>query len=290
MLKVYKSPYDYGGQEPVVIDNTVYIPQENDDDNNFVSEEELRKKHLEEKAAEEKRFNDAVNAEVRRIIEMRSAELEQQRINILDAANKAAKATAEDTKKTTAAVLERASKECAILKEKAKAEGFKEGFDEGKKQSMEKCSKYIDASAQLLSDINAHKDAYYISNEKELRETLFLMVQKITKAELKTDPAVIERIIADAAKGFRNSDYIKISLADGEVSREIKTDEKLIKKLIPFIPDIDVEILPDAEEGTVILDNNEEIVDASVPTQLDFLKEILKNTREKTTTEGTNNK
>ena len=290
MLKVYKSPYDYGGQEPVVIDNTVYIPQENDDDNNFISEEELRKKHLEEKAAEEKRFNDAVNAEVRRIIEMRSAELEQQRINILDAANKAAKATAEDAKKTTAAVLERASKECAILKEKAKAEGFKEGFDEGKKQSMEKCSKYIDASAQLLSDINAHKDAYYISNEKELRETLFLMVQKITKAELKTDPAVIERIIADAAKGFRNSDYIKISLADGEVSREIKTDEKLIKKLIPFIPDIDVEILPDAEEGTVILDNNEEIVDASVPTQLDFLKEILKNTREKTTTEGTNNK
>ncbi len=290
MLKVYKSPYDYGGQEPVVIDNTVYIPQENDDDNNFVSEEELRKKHLEEKAAEEKRFNDAVNAEVRRIIEMRSAELEQQRINILDAANKAAKATAEDAKKTTAAVLERASKECAILKEKAKAEGFKEGFDEGKKQSMEKCSKYIDASAQLLSDINAHKDAYYISNEKELRETLFLMVQKITKAELKTDPAVIERIIADAAKGFRNSDYIKISLADGEVSREIKTDEKLIKKLIPFIPDIDVEILPDAEEGTVILDNNEEIVDASVPTQLDFLKEILKNTREKTTTEGTNSK
>lgn len=290
MLKVYKSPYDYGGQEPVVIDNTVYIPQENDDDNNFVSEEELRKKHLEEKAAEEKRFNDAVNAEVRRIIEMRSAELEQQRINILDAANKAAKATAEDAKKTTAAVLERASKECAILKEKAKAEGFKAGFDEGKKQSMEKCSKYIDASAQLLSDINAHKDAYYISNEKELRETLFLMVQKITKAELKTAPAVIERIIADAAKGFRNSDYIKISLADGEVSREIKTDEKLIKKLIPFIPDIDVEILPDAEEGTVILDNNEEIVDASVPTQLDFLKEILKNTREKTTTEGTNNK
>ena len=290
MLKVYKSPYDYGGQEPVVIDNTVYIPQENDDDNNFVSEEELRKKHLEEKAAEEKRFNDAVNAEVRRIIEMRSAELEQHRINILDAANKAAKATAEDAKKTTAAVLERASKECAILKEKAKAEGFKEGFDEGKKQSMEKCSKYIDASAQLLSDINAHKDAYYISNEKELRETLFLMVQKITKAELKTDPDVIERIIADAAKGFRNSDYIKISLADGEVSREIKTDEKLIKKLIPYIPDIDVEILPDAEEGTVILDNNEEIVDASVPTQLDFLKEILKNTREKTTTEGTNNK
>ena len=105
------------------------------------------------------------------------------------------------------------------------------------------------------------------------------MVEKVTKEELKTDPKVIERIIADAAKSFRNSDYIKISLAEGQVSRELKSDEKLIKQLIPYIPDIDVEILPDAEEGTVILDNNEEISDASVPTQLEFLKEILRNTR-----------
>ena len=116
-------------------------------------------------------------------------------------------------------------------------------------------------------------------SEEELKETLFCMVEKVTKEELKTDPKVIERIIADAAKSFRNSDYIKISLAEGQVSRELKSDEKLIKQLIPYIPDIDVEILPDAEEGTVILDNNEEISDASVPTQLEFLKEILRNTR-----------
>ena len=188
---------------------------------------------------------------------------------------------AEDARETTVSVIEKANKECAILKEKAKAEGFKEGFDEGKRQSLEKCSKYVDAAAGLLSDINAHKDAYYISNEKELKDTLFLMVEKVTKQELKTDPRIVQNIIADAAKGFRNSDYIKISLADGEVSRELKTDEKLIRELIPYIKDIDIEILPDAEEGTVILDDDDEIVDASVPTQLDFLREILKNTREK---------
>lgn len=278
MLKIYKSPaYGFGDCVPVKIDNTVIMPS--DETEAEFSEEELRRKRQEEKEAEEKRFRDAVNAEVARIIESGRAETERQRAQIISDAQRNAQSMAEDARSATAAVLERANKECALLKEKAKAEGFKEGFDEGKKQSLEKCSKYIDAAAQLLSDINAHKDAYYMENEEELKETLYCMVEKVTKEELKTDPKVIERIIADAAKSFRNSDYIKISLAEGQVSRELKSDEKLIKQLIPYIPDIDVEILPDAEEGTVILDNNEEISDASVPTQLEFLKEILRNTR-----------
>ncbi len=283
MHKIYKTPaYGFGAVEPVIIDNTVIMPSDETEEKQELSEEELLKKRQEEKEAEEKRIREAVDAEVSGILKVRLAEIEQERERIISAAKASAREMAEDAKSATAAVLEKAAKECAILKEKAKAEGFKEGFDEGKRQSLEKCSKYIDASAQLLSDINSHKDAYYIENESELRDTLFLMVEKITKAELKADPKIIERIIEDAAKSFRNSDYIKVSLAEGEVSREIKTDVKLIKKLIPYIKDIDVEILPDAEEGTVILDNDEEIIDASIPTQLDFLKEILRNTRGET--------
>lgn len=278
MLNIYKpQSYSFGGNEPVKLDNTVMMPLSEAEME--LSEEELQQKRREEKAAEEKKFNEAVDAKVAEIIEARRNETERERLKILDSAKKAASSMAEDAKSATAAVLERATKECAILKEKAKAEGFKEGFDEGKRQSLEKCSKYVDASAQLLSDINSHKEAYYMENERELRELACLMVEKITGEELKADPKIIERIIEDAAKSFRNSDYIKISLADGQISRELKTDVKLVKKIIPYIKDIDIEILPDAEEGTVILDNDEEIIDASVPTQLDFLKEILRNTR-----------
>lgn len=274
--------YNYGNGEPVKIDNTIYMPPEEteeEEEGEFVSQEEILRREKEEREAEERRFQEAVMADVSRILAARQGELEQERSRVIDAARAAAKAMTDDAKAATASVLERAAKECAILKEKAKAEGFKEGYDEGKRQSLEKCSKFVDAAAQLLADINSHKDAYYLENEKELRDTLSLMVEKIVRAELKTSPQMIERIIADAAKGFRNSDYIKISLADGEISRELKTDEKLIKEIIPYIADIEVEILPDAEEGTVILDNNEEIVDASVPTQLEFLKEIMRNSR-----------
>ncbi|MDE7289552.1 MAG: hypothetical protein K2N71_08665, partial [Oscillospiraceae bacterium] len=82
-----------------------------------------------------------------------------------------------------------------------------------------------------------------------------------------------------AAKNFRYSDYIKIILKEEEMTERFKTDEKLISKIIPFIPDIEIVFDEDTEDGTIVLDNGSEIVDASIPTQLDFLKEILNNTR-----------
>ena len=280
MLKIYKpQSYSFGASQPVKIDNTVILPGEESAEQQRFACEELEQQKQREAAAKEAEFRAAVDRRVAAAVEDYRIRTEAARCELIENAKLEAKNIAEDARKTTAAVIEKANKECAILKEKAKAEGFKEGYDEGKKQSLEKCRKYVDASAQLLSDINSHKDAYFLDNENEMRETMCEMLEKITGEELKVNPEVIESIIGNAAKSFRNSDYIKISLAQGEVSKELKTDAKLIKQIIPYIKDIEIEILPDAEDGTVILDNGEEILDASVPTQLEFLKEIMKNTR-----------
>lgn len=280
MLKIYKpQSYSYGSTQPVKIDNTVIIPGDETEQLNTLSPEEIELQKQKEAAEKEAEFRAAVDRQVAAAVEEYRKNTEAARREIIEKAQLEAKNIAENAKTATAAVIEKANKECAILKEKAKAEGFKEGFDEGKRQSLEKCAKYVDASAQLLSDINSRKEAYFLDSEDEMRETMCEMLEKIAGEELKVAPDIIKNIIGDAAKSFRNSDYIKISLAQGEVSKEIKTDAKLIQEIIPYIKDIEIEILPDAEDGTVILDNGEEILDASVPTQLEFLKEILKNTR-----------
>lgn len=281
MLKIYKpQSYSYGFSDPVKLDNTVVLPgEEETEEANKPTEEELELERQKKAAEEEARILAEVERRVKTVLEGLREKTDAERREILGKASQESKKITDDAREKTAAVLEKANKECAILKEKAKAEGFKEGFDEGKRQSLEKCGKYIDASAQLLSDINSKKDSYFMDAEEDMREIMCEMLEKITGEELKVNPAVIENIIETAAKNFRNSDYIKVSLAQGEVSREIKTDAKLIKTIIPYIKDIEIEILPDAEDGTVILDNGEEILDASVPTQLEFLKEIMRNTR-----------
>lgn len=287
MLKIVRNigtGYEMG--EPVKIDNTVYIPVEDEKTGELLSAEDLRKREeqeaAEKKAAEEYRINDEVDKRLKLALAERSAQLEKERTEIIEKAKKEAAAITADTKSATMAVMEKAQNECVILKEQARKEGYDEGYASGREESLEKYKKYIDASGKLLSEINSRKEAYYISNEDELRTTVFEMVKKITRAELAADPKVIDGIIAEAAKNFRNSDYIKITLAEDGLTERFRTDEKLIKELIPFIPEVEIEFDDEVEEGTVILDNGSEIVDAGIPTQLDFLKEILNNTRGKT--------
>ena len=286
MLKIvrsYQTAYEMG--EPVTIDNTVYIPTEDEETGEVISAEEMRRreeqKAAEQKAAEEYRINTEVDKRLRVALAERSAQLEKERAEIIEQAKKEAAAITADTKAATMAVMEKAQNECVVLKEQAKQEGYNEGFAQGREESLEKYKRYIDASGKLLSEINSRKEAYYISNEEELRTTVFEMVKKITRAELVSDPGIIEGIIGEAAKNFRNSDYIKVTLAEDEMTEKFRTDEKLIKEIIPFVPEIEIEFDDEAEEGTVILDNGSEIVDAGVPTQLEFLREILSNTRGK---------
>ncbi len=284
MLKIVKGygygfAPNYGIGEPVKIDNTVYVPGEDEETGEFISAEEQRRRAEEEKAAEEKRFRESVDAEISRIMAERSAALEQERAQVIEKAKgEAANITAE-AKASSMSLMDKTKKECVMLKEQAKKEGYNDGFGEGKEQSLDKYKKCIDAAGKLLSEINARKEAYYISNEEELRETVFALVNKIVRTELKTNPKVIENIMAEAAKNFRNSDYLKITLAEDKITERFRTDEKLLKDIIPFIPEIELELDSDAEEGTVIEDDGSQIVDAGVPTQLEFLKEVLKNSR-----------
>jgi len=149
------------------------------------------------------------------------------------------------------------------------------GFEIGRKKVLDKLKKEIKAAATLLEELNAQKEAFYISHENEIIDLVYDMVKKITLTEIKTDREIIFGIMKQACKSFRNSDYVKISIAKCDVSESVITDEKLLKKIAGNIPDIEIELLPDAESGTIILDNDKEIIDASVPTQLKFLKEIM---------------
>ena len=286
MLKIFKG-YGMGCEmgEPVKIDNTVYLPGSDEVTGEVLSAEEMRRREEEkaaaEKAAEEYRIKNEVDSRLKVVLAERSAAIEKERAQIIEQAKKQAASITADTKAATMAVMEKAQKECVILKEQAKKEGYDEGFAQGKEESLEKYKRYIDASGKLLSEINSRKEAYYLSNQDELKETVFEMVKKIIRSELASNPEVIQNIVSDAAKNFRNSDYLKITLAEEEITEKFRTDKKLLSDVIPYIPEIELEFDADAESGAVILDNGSEIVDAGVPTQLEFLKEILNNTRER---------
>lgn len=284
MLKVVKSRvYNIDTAKPVALGEPLPAPvtEDKDAEKELTPEEieRLRQQEIARKLEEEtRRFNEAVIKRSDDIIEAKRRQIEAEAQRVIGEAEREADRLLSDAKSKTKAVFDAANEECERLKELSRKEGFEAGFESGRTEAMKKCEKYLEAAAKLLAEINAKKEAYYISNEYELCETVMDMVRKITLAEIKTDPEVIDRICKNAAKNFRNSDYLKISVSKGEASARLVSDAQFVKSLIPFIPEIEIEELEpeDAPEGTVVLDNGSEIIDASVPTQLEFLKEILR--------------
>lgn len=291
MLKIVKSKVYSLDSKPVQLGEpkqmTKAAPQKTEGEADIhsqaqISPEEqarLREEERQRKAEEDaRRFNEAVANRVKEVLSARKAQMDAEYNRLVESGSSNAERLIEDAKAKSRMIFEATEEECVHLKEKARMDGFEAGFEVGRKDALKQCDKYLEAAARLINEINAKKEAYYVSNEVELQETVMAMVKKITMAELKTDPAVIERICRNAARDFRNSDYLKISLCKGEASREFVSDKEFVKSLIPFIPEIEVEELDGADtpEGTIVLDNGSEIIDASIPTQLEFLQEIMK--------------
>ena len=285
MLRVIKSTNLNLGYEPepVAIDNTVVIKQkeipaepESEGDNvfrEFVAEDvtdivfepsetpqeialrELSEKEelLNQKEAELSEKEQFLNSEYERLMK----EAEEKSKALFEETIKNAEADAEIIRKTAA----------------------EKGYSEGNEKSKATAEKYLSAAAELVSQATAQKEAYYISHKDELIETACFLAEKLIATKLSEDKSVIANIAANAAKDFRNSERVKISLAAADISAEATADIDYLKSLIKGIPDIEIEILENAKTGTVVLDNGSEIIDASVPTQLDFLKEIMENSK-----------
>lgn len=279
MLKISRYGYNFGSV-PVELSNRIGVPEEKP--SGELSEEEKERLEEEKRICEEKqRFNDEVEKRVADILNYRRAMVDKEAQQILSAAKEQAQKLSEDTRAAAKNILDNAAAEGEAIKEKARRDGFTEGYTRGKAEAVKKCESYLEAAGQFLEEINSGKEAYYISNQEQMKNLVFEMAEKITLLQLDRDDKMIERIISKAAKSFRNSDFVRISVLESEVSREFVTDPEYIRKIVSSIPEIEVEYLSpeDNPPGTVILDNDSEIIDASVPTQLEFLQEILRKTR-----------
>lgn len=281
MHKVVKSALVFREDEAVYIDNTVKIEVPPVPETEEPASDEAR---IEEQRRLERQRGDFLR-NAREQVEAERQELirqmtEKERI-VLSEAEEKARAVRAMAEQEAAEIRANAEDDAIKIKERARLDGHEEGYQAGHEESIERCREFVKAAAQFLAGINARKEAYYQSHEEEIEAVVLEMVKKITMEEISANPQIIHGIIRQGAKEFKNDSRLKISVAKGEVSEELISDPEFLRSIAGDIADVEIEILPDAKEGTVILDNGEEILDASVPTQLEFLKEIMENSRRK---------
>jgi flagellar assembly protein FliH len=231
----------------------------------------------------EREKRDAIEAGISEGIDRIEGELRErisrEREEIIELAKKTAEGIREDARQTAIAAMEAAQQDAERIRIQANDDGYREGYAAAKEDALGKYTAAIDEAIRLLDEIKSRKDGYFRENEFELISLIYTICEKILHNELTQSPGIVRGIIADAAKAYRNSVSVKISLPDNEESRLITADGTFLRTILPHVRDIDIDILDDAPEGTVVLDDGHDVTDASVPTQLEFLKEILDNSR-----------
>ncbi len=158
---------------------------------------------------------------------------------------------------------------------KARAEGFEQGRRDGVSACLAEGQSVLDEARSFVQSINDSKVLLFEKYEADIFETVMEIANKVTLNSMAVkDGTAAKRLIKKAAKDFRNSELIRITLNENGATTELAGDYELLKSLCGGVANVEVELLPDAEPGTVILDNGEEITDAGIQTQLKMIREL----------------
>ncbi|MBR2526706.1 hypothetical protein IKE67_09600 [bacterium] len=165
-------------------------------------------------------------------------------------------------------LISRAQEEAESIKETAAKEGYRAGIEQAETD--------IIALREKIADfVNAKKEVFeYIA--PDILEISVDIAQKIIKNEVTQNPQIILDSIVDAMKNI-SKDESKITIK----LNPLQVD--LVKTELPeYISSMGIEakitVVGDDSiaEGGCILNTNNGIVDASLDTQLDIIKEALK--------------
>lgn len=160
---------------------------------------------------------------------------------------------------------------------KARQEGFEHGKKDGVAAVMTAGQSVLDEARDFAEQINVQKAELFERYEKEIYDTVMDIANKVTMNSMSVkDGTAAKKLIKKAAKEFRNSQIIRITLDENGASTELAGDYEFLKEVGGGIAHVEVELLADAEPGTVIVDNGEEITDAGIQTQLKMIQELGK--------------
>lgn len=213
-------------------------------------------------------------AQERELAALKEQYIEQGKEVILEAKRRA-DAILQSAQENAAQVVAEAEKSRDDIFIKARAEGFELGQKEGVDACLAAGQDVLDEARAFAQSINEQKQALFEQYESELFDTVMAIANKVTLDSMSVkDGTAAKKLIKKAAKEFRNSDVVRITLDKNGATEELAADYEYLKELCSGAAHVEIELLPDADPGTVIVDNGSEITDAGIQTQLRMIQEL----------------
>ena len=165
-------------------------------------------------------------------------------------------------------LISRAQEEAILIKEESSKEGYEEGLARAQHE--------IDSLSSSLKEFFDYKEHVYDKVTDDVLDIALEVAKKIIKREVAADKTILEDIIYDALENIAK-DENKIILKVAPV------DVEYVKELVPELLStgtVEAKIYVTAEktvdEGGVIIETSNGLIDANITTQLNVLKEAFK--------------
>ncbi len=203
----------------------------------------------------------------------------------------------EKAKKEAVEIKEKAEKELEaikndinILKEQVQKEAYEEGFnlgqDEGYRAGLNRGEAEIKSSykqeynnfqhaiSDQINELEKEKQLFLEKYIEDLKDVSIAVAEKIVLANLKGHEDVISRMILAATEKMKKTSWAKIYIGQDEGTINIQGNRDFLNSIARIADQVKVVMIED--EGACIVETPEGIIDLSVKTQIENIRDILK--------------
>lgn len=257
------------------VDKLEIEPEETEEEK-LALDQDLEDVPLEEEEQEEEQ--DEETARQLREAKERISFAEIQAEKILEDARQQAEAMLEECRK-------RAEEEAQQAKEQAHEEGYRQGYMDGmKKAEIEGQAKLQEQLEQQSEEVCSFLEKASMAKEQMLEQTKsdmcdlsIAVAEKIIHISLKSSQEVIARMIQMATEKLKRREWVHIYVGGCEAKQLAQITPELNSALAGLSDHVKIIPMTNDEMGTCIIEMPDAIIDASVSTQVNNIREMLNN-------------
>ena len=186
----------------------------------------------------------------------------------------------EKTQEVSRKILQNAREEREKILSSAKSEAdsirqeaYKDAYTDVMREKSKEITSLLEELKSLMSTLSGQQQEFFDEYEKGLTELSVDIAEKVVKASVAQNSALMSTLVKDAVSAVRNADWISIEVS----SRLPQLAEQLRSELSAEsgFPQATEIISKDVPEGTCVIRTPNGIVDASVSQQFQNLNTIL---------------
>lgn len=188
-------------------------------------------------------------------------------------------------------ILREAGTQAEQLKKTAIEEGYREGFEAGYKSGTEQAAmeqadffrrqeeEFRKDMEQAMASIGQAKEKSLRNYLEELKDCSVAIAEKVIHISLRSSGEVIKRMLVAETEKLRKTAWVKIYMEKTDYDMMADADADVVSELAKLSDNIKFVVMDKESSGNCIIEMPDEIVDISVDTQMDNIREILGNIR-----------